>query len=254
MDMTVDWPELVRHPGERDHVVHVYRETAFLVEAVAEFIGTGLALGEAGLVIARPALREALLAALAARRLYPNRALRFLDAGTVLEAIMREGAPQWPAFEAQCGGAIAELRLQYPGLRAYGEMVDLLWQQGQRAAALRLEEYWNELGRLRPFALLCAYRMDPLDGAAYGGGLELVCKAHTHLIPARDYAAFNRAVADAARRVLSEPLAHMLASLSATHRPSTDMPFGQAMLFWLKQNMPRTAEKVLGEVRAKLAA
>ena len=48
-------------------------------------------------------------------------------------------------------------------------------------------------------------------------------------------------------------LAQMLISLSANHRPPTQMPLGQATLFWLKKNMPRTADKVLSQVRAELA-
>ncbi|HET7198353.1 MAG TPA: MEDS domain-containing protein [Burkholderiales bacterium] len=185
--------------------------------------------------------------------LYPHGALRLLDAERTLVSLMREGMPQWPAFEALCGRAIAELRLRYPGVRACGEMVDILWQRERREAALMLEQYWNELARARPFALFCAYRIDPLRGEAYGAGLDRLCRAHTHLVPARDYGELNRAVDEAARRVLEPALAQMLASLSASHRPGTEMPAGQAMLFWLKQNMPRTAEKVLAEVRAKLA-
>ncbi len=243
------WPELVRHPAERDHLVHLYQDECLLVEAVAEFIGTGLSLGEAGLVIARPSRRNALECALRARRLYPNRALRLMDARQALESVMHGGVPSWRGFEATCAAALGELRLQYPGVRAYGEMVDILWQEHHYGAALELEEYWNELSRLRPFALLCAYGIDPLDAAAYGGAFRRVCDAHTHLLPACDWAGFNAAVDDAARRVLSQPLAEMLFSLSATHRPRTEMPPGQVVLFWLKENMPRTADKVLQYVR-----
>lgn len=112
---------------------------------------------------------------------------------------MREGMPQGPAFEALCGRPIAELRLRYPGVRACGEMVDVLWQRERREAALMLEEYWNELARARPFALFCASRIDPLRGEAYGAGLDRLCRAHTHLVPARDYGELNRAVDEAAR-------------------------------------------------------
>lgn len=249
MSATANWPELVRHPDAGDHLVHVYQDRALLADAVAEFVGAGLSLGEAAVVIARREHREAILAALAAKGPHARHALRLLDAHEALQSVVRQGRPQWSAFEAVCGGPIAELRLQYPGVRAYGEMVDLLWQEGRRSAALELEEYWNELARPRPFALLCAYRIDPLEGAAYGAGFEHVCRAHSHLIPSPDYAAFNRAVDQAARQVLPPPLAQMLASLSAAHRPRTEMPLGQATLFWLKQNMPRTAEKVLRHLR-----
>jgi hypothetical protein len=175
--------------------------------------------------------------------------LRILDAEETLARFMAGGMPQWKPFQEAIGGLIAELRLEHPTVRAYGEMVDVLWQGGSRAAAIRLEEYWNDLGKLQTFSLLCAYRMDPLDGREYGGPLESVCRVHSHLIPARDPRSFDAAVQAASRKVLDQPLAELLLSLAASHRPETKMPAGQATLFWLKQNMPRTAEKILSELR-----
>jgi hypothetical protein len=130
-------------------------------------------------------------------------------------------------------------------------MVDVLWQRGERDAAIRLEEFWNDLAKLQTFSLLCAYYMDNLDAAAYDGPLECVCKVHSHLIPARDYERFNQAVMEASKQVLDVPLSEMLLSLAQQHRPPTAMPEGQATLLWLRRNMPRTAEKVLAEVRAR---
>jgi hypothetical protein len=138
-------------------------------------------------------------------------------------------------------------------VRAYGEMVDVLWQRGERDAAIRLEEFWNDLARLQTFCLLCAYYIDHLDPAAYAGPLECVCKVHTHLIPTPNYRLFNHAVLEASEKVLNRPLSNMLLSLSASSKPSTEMPDGQATLLWLKRNMPRTADKVLAEVRARCA-
>ena len=176
--------------------------------------------------------------------------LHVLDAEKTLALFMANGMPQWQPFREAIGGLIADLRLRHSTVRAYGEMVDVLWRRGQREAAIRLEEYWNELGQLQTFSLFCAYHMDPLDSAAYGGPLESVCKVHSHLIPSPDGARFNEAVHDAARRVLDQPLAQILLALAANHKSATRMPSGQAALFWLQQNMPRTAEKVLRELRA----
>lgn len=253
IDSTSTWPELVRHPGQHDHLVQVYTDTDFLVDAVAEYLASGLRAGEGAIVVARPDNRKRFLNALEARGVRPGDALRMLDAGETLDSFMVDGMPQWTAFHGACGGAIAELRLRYPAVRVYGEMVDILWQRGERTAALRLEDFWNELGKLQTFSLLCAYRMDPLDADTYGGALQSVCHCHSHLIPARDYGRFNAAVDQSAREVLDPPLAHMLLKLASSHRPSTEMPLGQATLIWLKQNMPRTADKVLDGVRAKLA-
>lgn len=249
------WTELLRESAGGEHFVQVYQDRAFLCQAVAEYIGTGLRNGEGAILIARPehvAAFKAELGATAERALRRGQ-LVALDADETLGKFTPGGMPDWHTFHALIGGRIAELRLTYPHVRAYGEMVDVLWQRGERDAAIRLEEFWNDLARLQTFSLLCAYYIDNLDPAAYAGPLECVCKVHTHLIPTPDYSLFNQAVIDATEKVLDERLASMLVSLSSSSRPATAMPEGQATLLWLKRNMPRTADKVLAEVRARCA-
>jgi hypothetical protein len=188
--------DLVRNPGPHDHFVQLYQKLDGLADAVAEYIGAGLSRGEGAVVIATPEHRAAFLDRLG---IAERSRVKVLDAEQTLATFMVGGLPQWQAFQQVIGGLIAEMRLQFPTVRAYGEMVDLLWQRGEREAAIRLEEFWNELGKLQTFSLFCAYRMDPLESAAYAGPLESVCRAHSHLIPARDTARFDAAVRAAAR-------------------------------------------------------
>lgn len=256
MNAATNWREILKAPTLGDHIVQVYQDEEFLAEAVGEYVGTGLRQDEGLIIIATPRHSRAFERQLERNGLDPAKAiaqgqLKFFDADAMLAKFMRDGMPDWNAFHAVLGALIAELRLQYPTVRAYGEMVDILWQKGERDAAIRLEQYWNELGKLQTFSLFCAYFLDNLDAGAYGGPLECVCKVHTHLIPARDYARFDDAVTEASRKVLDEPLSRMMISLAATRRPGTEMPLGQAVLLWLRKNMPRTAEKVLSEVRAR---
>ncbi len=249
MKPSSDWRELLRQPAPGDHVAQVYQDEQFLQEAVSEYVAAGLRAGEAAIVIAGPQHRAALesIDAQAAQ----HGQVMFLDAAEALDRCMRDGMPEWTAFHEAIGGAIATLRLEYPGVRAYGEMVDLLWQQGSREAAIRLEEFWNKLRQLQTFTLVCSYRIDNLDASSYGGPLESVCRCHTHLVPVRDYERFDEIVAQATRDALDESLSGMVLSLAAGSRPGAEMPFGQAILLWLKHNMPLTAEKVLAGVRAR---
>lgn len=254
-----NWPELLQQPGTGDHFVQLYQEETFLRAAVSEYVGNGLRRGDGALLITTPQHAEDFIQALEDAGLPVRDALScgqlvVLDAQETLQKFSPGGMPDWQTFHVLIGGAIAEMRLQYPNVRAYGEMVDLLWQRGERDAAIRLEEFWNDLAKLQTFSLLCAYYMDNLDAAAYAGPLECVCNVHTHLIPARNYELFNQAVAAASRKVLDQPLAQMLLALSAQSKPATEMPEGQATLLWLKRNMPRTADKVLDEVRALTAS
>jgi DcmR-like sensory protein len=254
-----DWPELLQQPNGGDHFVQVYSDERFLCEAVAEYTGTGLRRGEGVIVIATPSHCTAFMEQLeadgvAAKDAVQRGQLLMLDADETLARFIPGGMPDWQTFHALVGGVIAKMRLDYPTVRAYGEMVDVLWQRGERDAAIRLEEFWNDLAKLQTFSLLCAYYMDNLDAAAYRGPLECVCKLHTHLIPAPDYERFNQAVIEASKEVLDAPLADMLMSLSERHRPRTAMPQGQATLLWLRRNMPRTADKVLAQVRSRCSS
>ena len=247
---------MLEQPALGDHIVQVYQDREFLAETVAEYVSIGLQRGEAAVLIARPDHVIAFEHHLSLRGCNVQRAvaagrLRLLDAQATLDLFMRDGEPMWQPFHERVGGVIADMRLRFPTVRAYGEMVDILWQDGQRDAAIRLEEFWNDLAKLETFSLFCAYFMDNLDAGSYGGPLECVCKVHTHLIPARDYTLFNQAVSRASRKVLDEPLSRMMFHLAEEHPLSAEMPVGQAVLFWLQKNMPRTAERVLQEVRAE---
>jgi hypothetical protein len=236
--------DLIRNPGPHDHFVQLYEDSGLLADAVVRYVAEGLGRGEAAILIATPEHRAAFLPRLGA---FNEEQLKILDAEQTLAKFMADGVPNWNAFREVVGGLIAEVRLRYPTVRAYGEMVDVLWQRGERDAAIRLEEYWNELGKLQTFSLFCAYRMNPLDEAMYGGPLESVCRVHSHLVPAQDQQRIDDAVDEASHKLLEQPLAGILLSLAANHR--AHVPVGQATLFWLKQNMPRTAEKVFSELR-----
>jgi hypothetical protein len=249
-----DWQHVLRAPADGDHIVQVYQDRAFLTAAVAEYVGTGLQRGEAAIIIARPEHADAFRYALGSLGIDLEAALgsgqlRLFDAQATLARFLYAGMPQWVPFREIIGGAIAESRCQFPVVRAYGEMVDILWQDNQRDAAIRLEEFWNELGKLQSFSLFCAYYLDNLDARSYSG-LDCICKVHSHLIPAREYQRFDESVSQASEKVLEPTLARMLFSMSAMDRPSAQMPLGQATLLWLQKHMPVTAEKVLAEVRA----
>ena len=60
-------------------------------------------------------------------------------------------------------------------------MVDVLWQDGLTAAAIRLEMLWNQLAMTHDFSLLCGYAM----GSFYkDAGMRDICAQHSHVIAA----------------------------------------------------------------------
>jgi PAS domain S-box-containing protein len=98
-------------------------------------------------------------------------------------------------FAAVVGGAI-ERSLAAAGavngdgtavVRAYGEMVDVLWKEDNTDGALRLEELWNELASTHAFSLLCAYAMGNFYRTSDAERFRDVCRHHTHVIPTEHY-------------------------------------------------------------------
>jgi signal transduction histidine kinase len=182
------WPDAVS-----GHHVQFYDQESFLHEVVAGFLGAGMQSGHPLLVVATEAHREAFCRLLArdgfpvaeARR---SGQLTLLDARETLATFMVDGMPDWERFRVAAVEVLeaSASRGQLP-IRAYGEMVDLLCKDGNTRAALRLEEFWNELGKRYPLVLFCSYAMDGFASDARRQEFEQVCHVHTHVLPAEDF-------------------------------------------------------------------
>jgi hypothetical protein len=254
--MTASWKDVLERPRAGEHVAQVYRDPEFLLDAVSHYVASGLEIGEGVVLLMRQENWDRLQLRLEAAGADPAGAIARgqvfqYEADETLASLMKGGMPDEDAFREVIGGAISKARRNYPKIRAFGEMVDILWQRGHRLGAQHLERLWNDLIQQRPFALFCAYCMDPLHESAYGGPIENVCKAHTHLIPARDYGRFDAAVVHASEAILNPSLSGLLQSLAEKKRAVTGMPPGQATIMWLMENMPRTADRILERVRTR---
>ncbi len=92
-----------------------------------------------------------------------------LDASDTLAVFMVDGSPDPRRFMDCVGGVIAKMAQEGRRIHAFGEMVSVLWADGDRESAIQLEELWNELGKKHRFALFCAY---PISG--FGAGSDTV--------------------------------------------------------------------------------
>ncbi|HEY4386628.1 MAG TPA: PAS domain S-box protein, partial [Ktedonobacteraceae bacterium] len=72
-------------------------------------------------------------------------------------------------------------------VRIFGEMVALLWAQGNRAAAIRLEDLWNELGQAYAFSLFCAYPMQGFGGSTHEAQFSQICQQHSQVVLPESY-------------------------------------------------------------------
>jgi hypothetical protein len=237
------------------HLVQFY-ETApgLLVSNVAEFADEGLQRGESVLIIATPEHCDAFLSALDDSRGLRMRArqLVVLDAEASLDGFMRDGAPDWRRFEQVIGGTIRGLRRAKPnaGLRAYGEMVGILWAAGQVDAAVQLEKFWNVLMADDGLTLFCGYPIDMFADDVQVDRLHDVLCAHTHVLPGGVESTMEMALDRSMREVLGDQ------SESARLQSAGTMPSQwaalsdvEAALLLLRRNQPQYATEILSRAR-----
>src|ERR1041385_2716510 len=136
--------------GLPGHDVNFYRSDEALVASVVDFLAAGIRVGQPILVIATDAHRRAIADELRARRLDPEvllagRLAIWLDARQTLQQFMESGLPNRELFMATVG-SVFELLLEkrpYLLVRPFGEMVDILWKDGNNEGAIFLETLWN---------------------------------------------------------------------------------------------------------------
>ena len=168
------------------HAVRFYDSEVALCRIVASFLKEGLTLGQPAIVISTPEHGQGIVAELRARDvdvkgLQAEGALVVLDAAGTMKQFMVDGAPDREKFRATITPALDGARGGQAGVtvRAYGEMVDLLWRNGRDLAAIQLEMLWNQLARTAGFSLMCGYAMGNFYKDA---SVQDVCRHHTHVV------------------------------------------------------------------------
>lgn len=180
--------------GNPSHLVQFYEKEEFLYGAVADFLAAGLRVGERAIAIVTERHRAGCSAQLKARGISVDHVvqtgqLTFVDARDMLSRFMQGAMPDERLFEEHVVGSFERIRggRNAKKVRVYGEMVNVLSREGKYAAALRLEELWNELLDRSGFPLLCAYALENFDSAAQGEGFIEVCRKHGKVVPAEGY-------------------------------------------------------------------
>ena len=203
-------------PAIPGHAVQFYERETYLLDSVTDYIGSALSAASAGILIATQEHRDAVAQRLSARGLdivgagVQGRYVA-LDARETLGRFLVGGWPDPARFDDTIGSLITKTRERAPQIHAFGEMVALLWADGNREAAIRLEELWNELRTRQPFSLLCAYPIEAFHDTSHAKPFADVTTAHTHVIPAESYMQLK---GDAQLRVIAQ-LQQQAAALEA---------------------------------------
>jgi len=257
----VSWATFIETAPPSDHAVQVYDVLDELVQSVVRYLEAGFAMGSPAIVIATEEHRRRFSRELEARSVESavferEGLLTYRNAEETLNALMDNGLPSAERFEETVAILFEEVAARFPGrtIRAFGEMVDLLWRRGDEQAAVAVEDLWNLLARRRPFALLCGYRLDIFDVDIQRTALPDVLGAHNHARLAADTSRLAAAVDRALTEVVGARRAGRIYLEVAEQVPRGPVPRAQAVLAWLSAEDPLLAESILERVRSHYAA
>jgi len=148
------------------HAACFYEDDTVLIEALCEFVCAGLDAGEVAVAILTKPHRTGLEKRLA-QKAYDLSGLQAagryaaFDASETLNLFMRNGHPDETLFRSLVHPLFMSLARVGTGVRAFGEMVTVLWEEGNAVGAVELEMMGTELGReiakVSRLTLLCAY-------------------------------------------------------------------------------------------------
>ena len=186
----VAWGDLLVHPREGDHLVELYgNDDRLLATHVGRYLAAGLRRLDGLVVIATPAHAKAITRYLAdtepvgAPEAERVGRLRYLDAATTLSRLLKDGRPDATLFHSVVSEPLREARRRSGSgqVRAFGEMVGLLWTEGRHADAATLEGFWNAALLESGCSLYCAYPIDFAGACPSSADLTPIVASHTHL-------------------------------------------------------------------------
>jgi len=253
LDRRHAWDRVLTDAAPSDHIVQLYQDQDFLNRAVCRFAGAALANGEGVILVPtlthwngiRPRLEAEGVNVEAARA---RGQLTVIDADECLPRFMRNAMPDSTIFLGLASDVIGQARAgaRYEKVRWWGEMVNVLWERGDVAASMTLEDQFDQLAKKKDIAIFCSFLMDNFNGEVHTHMLPRLGSNHSHLIPVEDYARLENAVADALRDTVGPDEARVLeARLLAEYQPSFLMPRSQSLLLALRQVLPTVADSVL---------
>lgn len=179
-------PAFWRDMRTGDHACHVYRNEGEFLDTLSGFVGGGLWAGESAIVIATDAHLAELETALRQTGLdlahfRGDGRYIALSADLTMAKFCDGGWPDGERFMQVMTPIVERARGPLRAIRAFGEMVSLLWSRGHYAGAVRLEHLWNKLLEKEQMRLVCAYSRTHFAKGSLASR-RAVQDAHSHTI------------------------------------------------------------------------
>jgi hypothetical protein len=235
-----------RHTKDQD------RRRDTLTESALAFVEAGLQRRDSVLVIAGADQRDRLFERLAAGKFRPQSLrdpgqLSVLDAAQITAELVAGGLPEWASFRNALAPVLSRLQSSGRATRVYSELANALWQAGNVAAAIQVEDFWNALAATYSFSLYCGYTMDTQSEHSYVAPLEELGRTHTDILGTPDDEQFGVALDQASKEIFGISLTQM-AGVSR-QEAARRFPSGQRTMLWVKRNLPMSSGQLAERAR-----
>ena len=171
-----------------EHILQIYQSEDEFIDTLEGFVTSGFRAGESVIIIATPEHLRALNDRLRKQQwdlfsLILEDQYIPLSAEDALGQFMIKGWPDQNLFYHLLTNLLSRGRKQGRRVRAFGEMVALLWAQGHTGATVHLEHLWTQYCESEQFSLFCAYPKSGFTEDA-NESLAQICKCHSKTIAA----------------------------------------------------------------------
>ena len=169
-----------------EHLVQIYEDDDAFLDSLEGFIAGGIMAGDGVVVIATPPHAAALNTRLTRRGIDVASAIEadqflLLDAEDTLSQFMINDWPDDLLFRELVTRLLQRAKGEGRRVRAFGEMVALLWAQGNNGATVRLEHLWHRLCDEQSFSLFCAYPSSGFTQDA-SASIKEICDTHSRVV------------------------------------------------------------------------
>lgn len=179
---------LHRHhsPQHGDHLVHFFDKTDSLEQAFCHYAIPGISRGEGIIVLATEEHSQAFQSALSNRsidvaRVISRGQLVIIDAQEMLAKIMKDNKPDKSSFEDEIQQVLTMMKRKYSSIRFYGDLVNILCENGNHEGAIELEQLWEGLIKIEPLSLFCGYHSAGFQ-ENHEPYFNKICSIHTHVV------------------------------------------------------------------------
>jgi hypothetical protein len=165
-----------------EHILHLYEQKNNLELLLHNYVSDGLVAGDCVIVIAEDHTLHGLDSSLR-KNGFDLFELKLKDqlitgkAPDILTMFMINDWPDRVLFEYLIRTLSGRAKRFNRRIRIFGEMVTVLWRDGNKAAALCLEQLWSEYCASEKFRLMCSYPKTELNNKSEE--YRTVCSHHT---------------------------------------------------------------------------